>query len=61
MATAKSFLLLVVFSTSIAQDVKVIYKSDSKPVRLFTEEELRKYDGSEVRFLSEYKETRLIC
>lgn len=48
MATAASFVLLVVFSSTIAQDVKLIYKSSTKPVRLFTEEELRRFDGSEV-------------
>lgn len=53
MATARSVVLLVVFSTTIAQDVKLIYKSSSQPVRLFTEEELRKYDGSEVGFFSQ--------
>ncbi|CAG01234.1 unnamed protein product [Tetraodon nigroviridis] len=47
MATARSLLLLAVFSTAIAQDVKLIYKSSSKPVRLFTEEELRRFDGSQ--------------
>lgn len=47
MATARSLVLLVVFSATIAQDVKLIHKSSSQPVRLFTEEELRKYDGSE--------------
>lgn len=52
MATA-SFVLFVVFSTTIAQDVKLIYKSSSKPVRLFNEEELRRYDGSEVNIFSQ--------
>lgn len=50
MATARSFVLLVVFTVTIAQDVKLIYKSSSEPFRLFTEEELRSYDGSKVRF-----------
>lgn len=52
MATV-GLVLLVVFSSAIAQDVKLIYESSSKPVRLFTEEELRRYDGSEVNIFSQ--------
>ncbi|XP_042244749.1 neudesin [Thunnus maccoyii] len=47
MATAQIFVLFVVFSTTLAEDFKLKYKQASKPVRLFTEEELKRYDGSE--------------
>ncbi|XP_051252182.1 neudesin [Dicentrarchus labrax] len=39
--------LFVVLCTTLAEDVKLKYKASTKPVRLFTEEELRRYDGSE--------------
>lgn len=55
MATATSFLLLIVVSTTAAQDVNLISKSSSRPVRLFTEEELRSYDGSEVSILLRFR------
>lgn len=50
MATATSLILLIVVSSTIAHDVKLIYKSSSTPVRLFTEEELQSHDGREVTF-----------
>lgn len=51
MATAASFILLIAVSATIAHDVQLVYKSPSKPVRLFTEEELQSYDGREVTTL----------
>ncbi|XP_034715080.1 neudesin isoform X2 [Etheostoma cragini] len=47
MATARICVLCVVLSTTVAEDVKLKYKPSTKPVRLFTEEELTRYDGSE--------------
>ncbi|KAM4541507.1 neudesin [Fundulus diaphanus] len=48
MATAHVCVLFVLLSVSLAgDDVKLKYKPATKPVRLFTEEELQKYDGSE--------------
>ncbi|XP_056868066.1 neudesin [Takifugu flavidus] len=47
MATATSFILLIVVSTAVAQDVTLMSRTSSRPVRLFTEEELQTYDGSE--------------
>ena len=48
MATSRICVLFVVFSTILAEDVKLKHKPSTKPVRLFTEEELKRYDGSEV-------------
>ncbi|XP_070777065.1 neudesin [Enoplosus armatus] len=47
MATTRICVLLVVLSTTLSEDVKLKYKPATKPVRLFTEEELKRYDGSE--------------
>lgn len=47
MATARICVLFVVLSTTLSEDVKLKFKAASKPVRLFTEEELKRYDGSE--------------
>lgn len=52
MATAQVCFLFVLLSLSLAQDVKLKYKPAAKPVRLFTEEELQRYDGTEVNLLS---------
>lgn len=43
MATAQLCVLFVVLCATLAEDFKLKYK----PVRLFTEEELKRYDGSE--------------
>ncbi|XP_028251210.1 neudesin [Parambassis ranga] len=45
MATPLLCVLFVVLFTTSAEDVKLKYKASTKPVRLFTEEELRRYDG----------------
>ncbi|XP_062253323.1 neudesin [Platichthys flesus] len=47
MATALLCVLCVFFSLTSSQNFKLKFKSATKPVRLFTEEELRRYDGSE--------------
>ncbi|KAM4723832.1 neudesin [Anableps anableps] len=47
MATAQICVLFVLLSMSLAEEVKLKYKPATKPVRLFTEEELQRYDGSE--------------
>ncbi|XP_039642491.1 neudesin isoform X3 [Perca fluviatilis] len=47
MATARICVLYVVLSTTLAEDFKLKHKPSTKPVRLFTEEELTRYDGSE--------------
>ncbi|KAM4625017.1 neudesin [Polymixia lowei] len=47
MATEKLCVVLVVLCTTLADDIKVTHKPETKPVRLFTEEELKRYDGSE--------------
>ncbi|XP_074516015.1 neudesin [Sebastes fasciatus] len=47
MATTRICVLFVVLSTTLAEDFKLKYKPSTKPVRLFTEEELKRYDGSE--------------
>ncbi|XP_062296146.1 neudesin [Scomber scombrus] len=47
MATGRLCVLLMVLSLTLAEDFKLKYKPASKPVRLFTEEELKRYDGSE--------------
>lgn len=40
--------LIVLLSVALGRDSKLKYKPSNKPVRLFTEDELKKYDGSEV-------------
>ncbi|XP_033498208.2 neudesin [Epinephelus lanceolatus] len=47
MATARICVLFVVLSSTLAEDLKLKYKTPTEPVRLFTEEELKRYDGSE--------------
>ncbi|TDG99157.1 hypothetical protein EPR50_G00208550 [Perca flavescens] len=47
MATARICVLYVVLSTTLAEDFNLKHKPSTKPVRLFTEEELTRYDGSE--------------
>ncbi|KAM8916173.1 neudesin [Spinachia spinachia] len=46
MATAQTRVLLVVLCASVAEDFKVNHKPPTKAVRLFTEEELQRHDGS---------------
>lgn len=48
MATTQIWVLFVLLSVSLAEEVKLNHKPATKPVRLFTEEELQRYDGSEV-------------
>lgn len=48
MATARFCVLFIIFAVALAEDAKVKHKTAPKPVRLFTEEELQRYDGSEV-------------
>uniref|UniRef100_A0A1A8IYZ6 Neuron derived neurotrophic factor n=1 Tax=Nothobranchius kuhntae TaxID=321403 RepID=A0A1A8IYZ6_NOTKU len=43
MSTARVCVLLLVFSVTLAEDVNL----KSKPVRLFTEEELERFDGTQ--------------
>lgn len=50
MATTRIYVLLFVLSAALAEDLKLKYKPSNRPVRLFTEEELERYDGSEVNF-----------
>ncbi|XP_039992428.1 neudesin [Xiphias gladius] len=47
MATARLCVLLVALRATLANDAGLRYKPATEPVRLFTEEELRRYDGSE--------------
>ncbi|XP_045918176.1 neudesin [Micropterus dolomieu] len=47
MVTARICVLVVVLTATLAKNVIVKYKPGTKPVRLFTEEELKRYDGSE--------------
>lgn len=51
-------LVLFVFSVALSDDVKFKYKPATKPVRLFTDEELKRYDGTEVKvdFTRKYSE-----
>lgn len=42
------FITFVLLVLSLADDVKLKHKPASKPVRLFTEEDLKRHDGSEV-------------
>lgn len=51
MATSRVCVLFVVLYTTLAEDVKLKYKPSTTPVRLFTEEELKRYDGREVNFI----------
>lgn len=51
MATSRVWVLFVVLYTTLAEDVKLKYKPSTTPVRLFTEEELKRYDGREVNFI----------
>lgn len=46
MATARFCVLAVALSATLAEDFKLKYKPATKPVRLFTEEELKRHDGS---------------
>lgn len=43
----KCFLVALIYAT-LAEDFKLKHQPASKPVRLFTEEELTRYDGSQV-------------
>ncbi|MEQ2220238.1 hypothetical protein ILYODFUR_003288 [Ilyodon furcidens] len=47
MATAQVRVLFILLAVSLAEDVKLKYKPASKPVRLFTEEELQRFNGRE--------------
>ncbi|KAM9842546.1 neudesin [Aulostomus maculatus] len=47
MATATAWVPVLLLVVVYAQDVKLKPKPAVEPVRLFTEEELRRYDGSE--------------
>lgn len=48
MATTRIWVFTVFLCVTLAEDdVKLKFKSASTPVRLFTEEELKRYDGSE--------------
>lgn len=55
MATS-AVLLLFVFPATLAQDVRLRHKTSNNPVRLFTEEELQRYDGREVKFVDLFDE-----
>lgn len=48
MAPAQTFVLIFLLSATLAEDDKLRLKTATKPVRLFTEEELKRYDGTEV-------------
>lgn len=48
MATARFCVLFIILAVALAEDAKVKHKTAPKPVRLFTEEELQRYDGCEV-------------
>ncbi|XP_008296497.1 neudesin [Stegastes partitus] len=47
MATAGVCVLFIVLCATFAEEVKLKYKRATKPVRLFTEEELKRYDGTQ--------------
>lgn len=49
METVQIWVAFIVISAALSDDVKLKYKPATKPVRLFTDEELRKYDGTEVK------------
>lgn len=59
MATNGIIVLFMVLSATLAEDIKLKYKSATKPVRLFTEEELQRYDGSQVNFVTHQQGTCL--
>ncbi|XP_013873498.1 neudesin [Austrofundulus limnaeus] len=46
-AAARTFVLIILLSATLAEDDKLRFKAATKPVRLFTEEELKRYDGTE--------------
>lgn len=48
MATARFCVLFIILAVALAEDAEVKHKTAPKPVRLITEEELQRYDGSEV-------------
>ena len=48
MGAVELCVLFILISSSVAEDIQLKYKKDSKPVRLFTDEDLRRHDGSEV-------------
>lgn len=48
MQTTRLSALFVLLSVTLAEEVQLKYKPSTKPVRLFTEEELKRYDGREV-------------
>ncbi|XP_046874325.1 neudesin isoform X2 [Hypomesus transpacificus] len=47
MGAVELCVLFILISSSVAEDIQLKYKKDSKPVRLFTDEDLRRHDGSE--------------
>ncbi|KAM4542489.1 neudesin [Odontesthes bonariensis] len=47
MATAQMCVLLIVLCATLAEDSKLRFKPATEPVRLFTEEELKRYGGRE--------------
>ncbi|XP_074548621.1 neudesin [Halichoeres trimaculatus] len=47
MDSARICVLFVFLCSALSEDVKLKFKAANKPVRLFTEEELKRYDGSE--------------
>lgn len=48
MATARFCVLFIILAVALAEDAEVKHKTAPKPVRLITEDELQRYDGSEV-------------
>lgn len=61
MATARFGVLFIILAVALAEDAKVKHKTPTKPVRLFAEEELQRYDGSEVNSAGEIKELACLC
>lgn len=47
MGTVKLCIAFILIAWTVAGDRVLKYKSDSKPVRLFTDEDLGRYDGTE--------------
>ncbi|XP_023141461.2 neudesin [Amphiprion ocellaris] len=47
MAISAVCVLFLALCATLAEEVKLKYKPATKPVRLFTEEELKRYDGSQ--------------
>ncbi|KAM3594573.1 uncharacterized protein V6R79_009916 [Siganus canaliculatus] len=47
MATRRMCVLFVVLSATVSEDVKLKHKPSTKPVRLFTEVDLKRYDSSQ--------------